>query len=292
MPKASKALLDAMNEALSEELASIIQYLYQHIQARGLDSAAIGEVFKELSMTEMHHAERIAERIDLLGGAPTTALDAISPGAHGDVARMLRDNVQAEEKAVAMYQRLIQMAQEADDPVSRTLFEEILGETEEHTHTLSKLLAGVGAATPPEVTAKKRSKLIDALNDGVADELAAIIQYSWHHVMGRGIASPAILELFESHSMDEMRHAYAFAERIDLLGGDISMELRPIAVGGDLQKMVQDDLDGEYRAIEMYKGYVKLAEQENDPVTRRLLEETLATEEEHANDWESVLEKN
>ena len=291
MPKGSKELLSAMNEALSEELASTIQYLWHHIQARGIQSPAIADMFKGVSMVEMKHAERIAERIDLLGGVPTTALDTINPGAHGDVARMLRENVQAEEKAVAMYQRLVQMAQEADDPVSRTLFEEILGETEEHTHTLSKLLAGVGDATPPQVAAKKRSKLIDALNNAVADELAAIIQYQWHHVMGRGIASPAILELFESHSMDEMRHAYAIAERIDLLGGDLSVEMRPIAVGGDLETMIQDDLKGAHQAIEIYKGYIKLAEQEGDPVTRRLFEDTLATEEEHANAWESVLEK-
>jgi bacterioferritin (cytochrome b1) len=55
--------------------------------------------------------------------------------------------------------------------------------------------------------------------------------------------------------------------------------------------MVQDDLDGEYRAVEMYRGYVKLAEQEDDPVTRRMFEEALAAEEGHANDWETVLEK-
>jgi len=280
-----------MNEALSEELASTVQYLWHHIQARGIHSAAIADKFKSVAMVEMKHAERIAERIDLLGGAPTTAVDAISPGTHGDVARMLRDNLRAEEKAVAMYRRLVQMARDEDDPVSRVLFEEILGETEEHAHELSKLLADGGERRRTSVRRKKRSKLIDALNIAVSDELAAIIQYQWHHVMAKGIASPAILELFERHSMDEMRHAYAFAERIDLLGGDLTVEVHPIAVGGDLRKMIQDDLDGEYRAIEMYRGYVKLAEQVGDPVTRRLFEETLATEEGHANAWEAVLEK-
>src|SRR3990172_4075468 len=291
MPKAGKELLAAMNEALSEELASTVQYLWHHIQARGIHSAAIADKFKSVAMVEMKHAERIAERIDLLGGAPTTAVDAISPGTHGDVARMLRDNLRAEEKAVAMYRRLVQMARDEDDPVSRVLFEEILGETEEHAHELSKLLADGGERRRTSVRRKKRSKLIDALNIAVSDELAAIIQYQWHHVMAKGIASPAILELFERHSMDEMRHAYAFAERIDLLGGDLTVEVHPIAVGGDLRKMIQDDLDGEYRAIEMYRGYVKLAEQEGDPVTRRLFEEALANEEGHANAWETVLEK-
>jgi bacterioferritin len=291
VPKGSKELLDAMNEALAEELASTIQYLWHHIQARGLHSAAIAEMFKQVSMVEMKHAEKIAERIDLLGGEPTTAIDAITPGSHGDVARMVRDNLEAEKKAVAMYRRLVQLAREADDPATRILAEEILSQTEDHAHELEKLAADAGDVAPPRPEAKKTSRLIDALNVAVSDELASIIQYEWHHIMAQGIASPAILEMFESHAMDEMKHAYAFAERIDLLGGDLTVELHPIAVGGDLRKMVQDDLDGEYRAIEMYRGYIKLAEQEDDPVTRRLLEETLATEEGHANDWETVLEK-
>jgi bacterioferritin len=280
-----------MNEALSEELASIVQYLWHHIQARGLHSAAIAERFKSISMVEMKHAERIAERIDLLGGRPTTALDAVTPGTHGNVARMLRDNLAAEKKAVAMYRELVEMAVEADDPPTRIIVEEILGETEEHAHELEKLLADTAGAGRSAAPRKKRSKLIDALNIAVSDELASIIQYQWHHVMSRGIASPAISEMFESHSMDEMRHAYAFAERVDLLGGDLTVELHPIKVGGGLQKMIQDDLRGEYAAIKMYRAYVKLAEEEGDPVTRRLLEETLATEEGHADDWETVLGK-
>jgi len=291
MPKGSKGLIEAMNNALSEELASIIQYLWHHIQARGINSAAIAERFKSISMVEMKHAELIAERIDLLGGRPTTALDAISPGGHGDIPRMLRDNVKAEDKAIEMYRELVDIAREEDDPVSRVLLEDILGETEEHAHELRKLLADAGAAKRTPAPRKKRSPLIDALNIAVSDELASVIQYEWHHVMGKGIASPAILEMFESHSIDEMKHAYAFAERIDLLGGDLTVELHPIKVGGGLEKMIRDDLQGEYMAIEMYREYIELAAEESDPVTRRLLEETLATEEGHANDWETVLGK-
>ena len=291
MPKGSKKLLDAMNEALSEELSSIIQYLWHHIQARGMSSAAIAERFKAISMVEMKHAERIAERIDLLGGRPTIAVDRIIPGTHGDVARMVRDNAKAEEDVIVAYRNLVEMAIEADDPVSRVLLEDILGETEEHAHELRKLLADAAGMKKLPAQRKKKSPLIDALNVSVSDELASIIQYQWHHVMGIGIASPAILAMFESHSMDEMRHAYMFAERIDLLGGDLTVEIHPIKVGGGLEKMVQDDLRGEYMAIDMYREYIALAEHEGDTVTRRMFEETLAAEEGHANDWETVLGK-
>ncbi len=138
MPKASKQLLDAMNEALSEELASIIQYLYHHIQARGLDSAAVGEVFKGLSMIEMTHAYKIAERIDLLGGKPTTAIGPIRLG--GDLKKMLEDNLSAEYEAIEMYKRLVALAEKENDPVTRRLMEDILGDTEGHADKLENLL--------------------------------------------------------------------------------------------------------------------------------------------------------
>ena len=105
------------------------------------------------------------------------------------------------------------------------------------------------------------------------------------------MASPALLGLVKSNSVDEMKHAEAIAERIDLLGGTPTIEISNIQVGGDLTKMIRDDLEGEHRAIEMYKGYIKLAQKDDDPVTRRLLEEILETEEEHADAWETVLEK-
>ncbi len=137
---------------------------------------------------------------------------------------------------------------------------------------------------------KGSKQLLEALNEALSDEYAAIIQYMLHHVMARGLASPEIAEMFREHAMHEMKHAYALIERIDLLGGTPTT-VGPVMVGGDLKKMVQDDLDGEYRAIDMYSRYIKLAAHEDDPVTRRLLEDILATEEGHARDWEAVLEK-
>ena len=138
---------------------------------------------------------------------------------------------------------------------------------------------------------KGSKKLLDALNEALTGELSSIIQYMYHHVMGGGLASPAVLEMFKSHAMDEMGHAYALTERIDLLGGVPTTTVGPIKVGGDLTKMVRDDLAGEHEAIDMYSRYIKLAAQEDDPVTRRLLEDILGTEEGHANDWEGVLGK-
>lgn len=138
MPKASPQFIEALNEALSEELASIIQYLWDHILARGLESPAIAEMFKGLSMVEMKHAYSIAERIDLLGGVPTTAVGPIKIG--GDLKKMVDDNLKLEYDAIEMYRKLVKMAEAEDDPVSRRLMEDILGETEEHANQLETVL--------------------------------------------------------------------------------------------------------------------------------------------------------
>jgi bacterioferritin len=140
MPKASSEFIDALNEALTEELASIIQYLWDHILARGLESPAIADMFKELSMIEMNHAYMIAERIDLLGGLPTTTIGPIKIG--GDLRKMLDDNLKLEYDAIAMYEKLVKMAIEEDDPVSRRLMEDILKDTEEHANKLETVLGG------------------------------------------------------------------------------------------------------------------------------------------------------
>lgn len=138
MPKGSQKLIEAMNEALSEELASVIQYLWDHILARGMESPAIADMFKELSMVEMKHAYTLAERIDLLGGVPTTAIGPIKIG--GDLRKMVEDNLKLEYDAIEMYRRLVKLAEAEDDPGSRRLLEDILKETEEHTNRLEAVL--------------------------------------------------------------------------------------------------------------------------------------------------------
>ena len=138
---------------------------------------------------------------------------------------------------------------------------------------------------------KASPKFIEALNEALTEELASIIQYLWDHILARGMESPAIADMFKGLSMIEMKHAYSIAERIDLLGGVPTTSVGPIKIGGDLRKMVDDNLKLEYDAIEMYKKLVKTAVTEDDPVTRRLLEDILGETEEHANSLEAVLGK-
>ncbi|MFB3896942.1 MAG: bacterioferritin [bacterium] len=134
-----------------------------------------------------------------------------------------------------------------------------------------------------------KKKIIDILNADRADELAAIIQYMGHHYEADGIDSPAIIEKFKDTAKDEMRHAEMLGERINYLGGEPTKKPSEIKKGGEIKKMIQDDLDGENKAIKNYKEHIKIAAAEGDSTTRLMLEEILSDEEGHADLWETTL---
>lgn len=134
---------------------------------------------------------------------------------------------------------------------------------------------------------EKKNSLIDPLNEAIAAELTAITQYMWHHTMADGLESRSVAEAFKKASIDEMKHAEWLAERLDYLGGTPTTRPNEIKIGGDLKKMIQDDLDTENDAIGLYKRIIKMCG--DDSTTRRLLEDILAKEEEHAATWENLL---
>ena len=134
-------------------------------------------------------------------------------------------------------------------------------------------------------------KIIEVLNKDRADELAAIIQYMKHSYEAEGLESPEIINLAKDIAKDEMKHAAKLGTRISYLGGIPTKNPSSISEGGDLKKMVEDDLTKENGAIKQYKEHIKLAAEEEDFATRLTLEEILKDEENHANIWKSILGK-
>lgn len=132
-------------------------------------------------------------------------------------------------------------------------------------------------------------KIIDALNIDRAYELSAIIQYMGHHYEAEGMESPAVIDIFKSTAMDEMKHAERLGERIVYLGGVPVQKPTEIKRGGNLKAMIKDDLEGENGAIERYKKHIKLCSDLGDSTTRLMLEEILSEEEDHADTWETTL---
>ena len=134
----SRKLTDLLNKGIARELQVSIQYMWQHVLAKGIESVAVEDIFREIAITEMKHAEEIAKRLAYLGGAPTTKPNPIFVG--GSLREMLQTDVKAEEKAILLYKQTIKVASEEGDSTTRRLFEEILGQEEEHHDTFTRLL--------------------------------------------------------------------------------------------------------------------------------------------------------
>jgi bacterioferritin len=134
----SNELMEKLQKAVARELQVSIQYMWQHVLARGIKAEAVGKLFKEFAITEMKHAEKIAERIAYYGGIPTTKPDPITIGAN--LKEMLEIDKKAEEEAVTLYKEIIKLAEKEEDYVTRKLFEEILEEEEMHLDKFSSLL--------------------------------------------------------------------------------------------------------------------------------------------------------
>lgn len=132
-------------------------------------------------------------------------------------------------------------------------------------------------------------KVIAALNRARARELAVIMQYMDHHYEVTGLESPPAAEALEDVARVEMKHAEALAERIVYLGGVPTTTPDPVMRAKDLNGMLELDLKAENEAIKLYKGSIKVCQEADDTTSRRLFEDILAQEEEHANTFETLL---
>ena len=140
-----------------------------------------------------------------------------------------------------------------------------------------------------------RKDIVKLLNDSLATELVCVLRYKRHHFTAQGLASPKIAEEFMVHANEEAAHADRLARRIVQLGGepDFSPDsLLERSHAGyddsrDLKSMIRANLVAERVAIETYSQIIALIG-DKDSTTRRLLEDILADEQEHADelkDW-------
>ena len=134
-------------------------------------------------------------------------------------------------------------------------------------------------------------KLLKMLNNAIADEMQATIQYMWQHVQWKGVEHYAVTEGIKKIAIDEMKHAEKVAERLWYLGGKPTIKPSPIEVGETLKQMLNFDVKAEEGAIKMYKEIMQVAEKEGDVATKEMFEEIEAEEEEHHDFFTSLLEK-
>jgi bacterioferritin len=135
---ASEKLLEMLNRAIARELQVSIQYMWQHVQWKGVEHFAVSEEFKEIAVAEMKHAEKIAERLWYLGGKPTIKPSLISVGEK--LEEMIGFDVKAELEAITMYKEIMELAEKEGDVATKEIFEDIEEAEEEHHDFFTSLL--------------------------------------------------------------------------------------------------------------------------------------------------------
>lgn len=132
-------VIETLNELRARELAVIVQYMRHHYQVTGPDGLAVADEFKSVAITEMKHAEELAERIDFLGGDPTTKPWEIATG-QTTLEQMAAVDAGSEAEAVDLYKAAIETVAATGDVTTRRMLEDILADEEEHLDTFQKML--------------------------------------------------------------------------------------------------------------------------------------------------------
>jgi bacterioferritin len=138
--------------------------------------------------------------------------------------------------------------------------------------------------------------VVEVLNAALATEIVCVLRYKRHYYMAQGIASESVKTEFAEHATEEQEHADRIAERIVQLGGEPDLDPATLTTrshseykeGNSLTEMLREDLVAERIAVESYREIVEWLHGK-DPTTKRMMEDILAVEEEHAEDIQSLL---
>lgn len=135
---ASKELLELMNKGIAREIQVSVQYMWQHVQWSGVKGFTVKDELKSIAISEMKHAEAIAERLFYLGEKPTTKPAPIFVG--DTLKEMIEADKKAEEEAIQLYKEIIDLARKEGDETTNRLFRQILADEEDHHDTFVSLL--------------------------------------------------------------------------------------------------------------------------------------------------------
>jgi bacterioferritin len=143
-----------------------------------------------------------------------------------------------------------------------------------------------------------RAQVIGVLNEALATEIICVLRYKRHYFMADGLNGGPVAAEFLQHANEELGHADQIALRITQLQGE--PDFSPVGIedrshseyveGDGLVDMIKEDLVAERIAIESYAEIVQWLG-DKDPTTRRMMEDILAVEEEHADDLLSILQE-
>lgn len=135
------------------------------------------------------------------------------------------------------------------------------------------------------------NRVIELLNAALATEILCTLRYKKHYYTASALGASVAATEFLEHADQENTHADQLANRIMQLGGSPDWSPQGLTERSHADyvecdtvgEMIKENLIAERIAIDTYREMIKYIGN-GDPTTRRLLEEILAVEEEHADD--------
>jgi bacterioferritin len=134
-----------------------------------------------------------------------------------------------------------------------------------------------------------KEELIAGLNQDLAGELGAIIQYLTYAAKVSGPFRPQLMQFFSAEIPDEQGHAIFLANKIVALGGEPTTQPRPVPEARDNRAMLQAVLEAERKAVRDYTERAEQADAYGDIALKVQLENQIADEASHAEETERIL---
>lgn len=315
--KPTNEYIELLNKAVAREIQVSAQYMLQHTKMEKLLRKVIkenylldattyeefGKILKEFAINEMKHLGRIMERIYNLGGEAMTKPDKVIIG--NSLKEFAELGVKAEIEALELYRRAIEAAKEIGDRETWKLFTQIYSDEEEHLlkfQDYSEIEDEPDFGETPESEWRSifnTKDYIALLNEALASEISAIIQYTNQHekadglerlrrkraplevVTGKNKAS-VVSDVLKEIFLQEMEHMEKIAERIYEIDREAIATINPLPeIGNNVDDFINLDRDAENYAILLYRRIIDEATKLGDIKTKRMFEDIIQDEEDH-----------
>ncbi len=144
-------------------------------------------------------------------------------------------------------------------------------------------------ANTEETSPSSRDEIIKGLNEDLAREYKAIIQYVVFSSTLKGAEYGNIAEQLQKHASDELAHALKVAKQIDYLGGEPTMKGKEAEYSDDSKTMLEIDLRAEQETIKNYRERIHQAERSGEFALSEILRSIIVQEQDHEIDLKDAL---
>lgn len=145
------------------------------------------------------------------------------------------------------------------------------------------------AADVGEGSSSSKDEIIKGLNEDLAREYKAIIQYVVYSSTLKGAEYSDIAEQLKKHASQELAHALEISRQIDYLGGDPTMKSKEAEYSKDSKTMLEMDLKAEQETIKNYRERIRQAERSGEFALSEALRDIIRQEQDHEIDLKDAL---